>query len=1014
MASSPNMGYATISVIPSLRDFAKIADAELSKIMGPMGTAAGKEAGQAIAKGIASSDSEVTSATQRLFESASGSKEGEAIGRQFGTGVESGLASSTSDLGSEISSKLRGETADLGRLGDSAGRDFGLGLTDAASDELAEFSTFGSGVGADAGRNVSAGFGSGLQFDDAAGEALGALGPLLTNPATVIGVGAAAALTKGFADALNFSGVEAKIRAGLGASAAEAERLGDITQDLFRGNYGDSIEQSAEAVTLATRNMADLSEDDLKTVAQAALTTSTVFDQDLNSSINAASQLIRTGLAGDATEAFDLITKGLQGPSNKADDLLDTFNEYPTLFRNLGLEGPEALGLINQAVLSGARDSDVAADALKEYAIRAVDGSKATADGYALIGLSADDMARRVSAGGESAAGALDETLDRLRDLPDPTLRAQAAAALFGTQAEDLGDALFAMDLDTATEDLGEWAGAAALAAENAESMVSNVELVKRAVLGFGADWANEMLEPISELLRSPDADLSLWQQYGDDVGNALADSLRLSLGALGFLPGVPDPSRLDFSGDEDTYSQKKAEKAASDRYQAQADLLGIVEESRAADHLAAITAGTYGDALEYAARRAELLAFNVDLSETAVSGFTRSIEDSSSLDDMLSTTLNLADGFMGLKQSIVNLSSDVDISDLANGLTTVYEDSAAVLRDVISVGDQAQASIASALEFQGADAAIARADQIRQSFIDMFAGRPQEQVHELLESMGLLPEQIETAITVSGVDKAMKELEFLTQFANPDVPVPLYVESVIRTKIEEGDLEAAANLQSLFLRDAQDGLIQNPLLIRLQADLSEASEGLVEFRDIWSSDAGKFEIPVGAGTHPATESVQLWRRFESQTTVDVPVDANTHPAENGVDTWGAEQSTKSFTLGVGADMSQATTDVQNWARGLTANITGLFGFGGFRAGGGGVSAGVPYVVGEHEAELFVPRSDGTILNQSQIADALPSFGATAAEDTINLTYNMVEKAPSASDIARAKRRARVLSGRPR
>jgi hypothetical protein len=50
--------------------------------------------------------------------------------------------------------------------------------------------------------------------------------------------------------------------------------------------------------------------------------------------------------------------------------------------------------------------------------------------------------------------------------------------------------------------------------------------------------------------------------------------------------------------------------------------------------------------------------------------------------------------------------------------------------------------------------------------------------------------------------------------------------------------------------------------------------------------------------------------------------------------------------------------------------------FGGFRAAGGSVSAGTPYVVGERGAELFVPSSNGTII---------PNGGSGS---TINITVN--------------------------
>lgn len=52
---------------------------------------------------------------------------------------------------------------------------------------------------------------------------------------------------------------------------------------------------------------------------------------------------------------------------------------------------------------------------------------------------------------------------------------------------------------------------------------------------------------------------------------------------------------------------------------------------------------------------------------------------------------------------------------------------------------------------------------------------------------------------------------------------------------------------------------------------------------------------------------------------------------------------------------------------GIVGSIGGAL-FGGFRAEGGDVSAGKAYVVGEKEAEVFVPNTSGTIYNQQQLA----------------------------------------------
>jgi phage-related minor tail protein len=77
----------------------------------------------------------------------------------------------------------------------------------------------------------------------------------------------------------------------------------------------------------------------------------------------------------------------------------------------------------------------------------------------------------------------------------------------------------------------------------------------------------------------------------------------------------------------------------------------------------------------------------------------------------------------------------------------------------------------------------------------------------------------------------------------------------------------------------------------------------------------------------------------------------------------------------VGAIQSLITLAANNpVVRGISGAIDSAFG--GFRAAGGSVSAGTPYVVGERGAELFVPSSNGTIV---------PNGGMGS---TINVTVN--------------------------
>lgn len=78
----------------------------------------------------------------------------------------------------------------------------------------------------------------------------------------------------------------------------------------------------------------------------------------------------------------------------------------------------------------------------------------------------------------------------------------------------------------------------------------------------------------------------------------------------------------------------------------------------------------------------------------------------------------------------------------------------------------------------------------------------------------------------------------------------------------------------------------------------------------------------------------------------------------------------------VGAIRSLISLVANNSAvKGIAGAISSAFG--GFRANGGSVTAGTPYVVGEKGAELFVPNSSGTIVPNG-------AMGGT----TINLTVN--------------------------
>lgn len=285
--------------------------------------------------------------------------------------------------------------------------------------------------------------------------------------AAVAGVAAGAGLGEAITSSLDVGGARAKIQAQLGTTVQDAGEIGKQAADLYKNNFGDSLEDVQEALVKVRQASAQLrvsGSADITEITGDALNLASTFGEDVGPLVEAASRLISNGLVPNARSAFDVLTAGFQAGDNQSEDFLDTLTEYPVQFAKLGISGPQALGLISQGLKAGARDTDIIADAFKEFSIRAVDGSDLTATAFGELGLDADVMGQRIAGGGKVANDALNLTLQRLREIPDPVLRGQAAVGLFGTQAEDLGKALFALDpaAASASSNLGKIGGAAA------------------------------------------------------------------------------------------------------------------------------------------------------------------------------------------------------------------------------------------------------------------------------------------------------------------------------------------------------------------------------------------------------------------------------------------------------------------------------------------------------------------------------------------------------------------------
>lgn len=489
------IGYATLQFIPSLDGVSDSINKQLKGMPG-LGKNAGKLLGSGIASGMKASESDVKRAMDgysKLYD-----KQKDAAGKlrteldKLKDLQERGVTGGRLTAQAERAEKARRDEAravreardaykEYERAAESAsgaGKDVGGGLLD----KLKGLAGSAKSSGGEAASGFVEGFGGPIAE---LGTKAGPIGLALA-AAAALAVGAGAIIGRQVMAGIEQEQQQADVAARLGLSPQQMKPIADAAAAAYAANFGESVAANMDAARAAIQSgllNPDATAADTQKMVEQLTTVSNVMGEEIPATARAAQQAIRTGLASNATQAFDLFVKAQQSGLNVSEDFLDTITEYGTQFRKLGLSGPEAIGLINQAVKGGARDTDVAADAIKEFSIRAVDGSKTTVDGFTQIGLNADEMAAKFAAGGQSAHDAFAQTLTAVRGIKDPVEQSRVAVELFGTQAEDLGGALNALDLSNAVSQLGAVDGAAQHASDTmGNTTAGSIEAAKRSI----------------------------------------------------------------------------------------------------------------------------------------------------------------------------------------------------------------------------------------------------------------------------------------------------------------------------------------------------------------------------------------------------------------------------------------------------------------------------------------------------------------------------------------------------
>lgn len=283
-----------------------------------------------------------------------------------------------------------------------------------------------------------------------------------------------------------------KIAAATNASAEEVNKLRSIVEQIYGDNFGDGFEDIADSISKIKQNLGELDDKELVKVTESAYALKDVFDYDIAESSRAVKAMMEN-FGVSASEAYDYIARGAQNGLDYSGELLDNISEYSVQFKKMGLSASDMFKIFANGSENSAWNLDKIGDSVKELAIRVIDGSDTTKQGFEALGLDADNMAKKFAAGSDSARAAFQEVITALAGMNDPIAQNTAGINLMGTMWEDMG-AEAVLALGDISDSAFDCAGAMdAIKDVNYSSLSNSLDNVKRQI--------DLLIEPIGESL---------------------------------------------------------------------------------------------------------------------------------------------------------------------------------------------------------------------------------------------------------------------------------------------------------------------------------------------------------------------------------------------------------------------------------------------------------------------------------------------------------------------------------
>ncbi len=349
-----------------------------------------------------------------------------------------------------------------------------------------------------------------------------------------LAIGASAVATAGYAVNLadEFDKALNTLQTQTGASVEEMENLDEIMTNIYGNNFGENVEEVAQAMALV-KTQAGLAGKELENTTQNAFLMRDVFGYELEESVGGASALMQQfGITAD--EAYALIAQGSQKGLNQNGDLMDIIQEYSHHFERAGYSADDMFNMLANGMESGAWSIDQMGDAVKEFNIRMSDGSAQEA--VEALGFSWESVSDSWSAGGDEAKEVFNMLFNELEGLENTTEGYNIGVGLLGTMFEDLGyDAVLA---------LSQTQGEISKTSDVLESLnETKYDDIGSAIQGLGRTIQTDLIEPLGEELKPVVEDAI---EYVQANGPAIKEILSNIVTAVGdFVKLVVDNSEV-------------------------------------------------------------------------------------------------------------------------------------------------------------------------------------------------------------------------------------------------------------------------------------------------------------------------------------------------------------------------------------------------------------------------------------------------------------------------------------